>query len=99
MMPCSSTTVQANRDDHRELETIVDAVVPVKGPVGRPRRRPRKLHADKGYDYPVCRKALRGRGIIARIARRGIESPKRLAPPIRHRTNLGVGFPVPPVGT
>jgi IS5 family transposase len=77
-MPCSSTTVQANRNDHLELETIVDAVVPVKGPVGRPRRRPRKLHADKGYDYQACRKALRRRGTIARIARRGIESPRRL---------------------
>jgi transposase len=72
----------ANSNDHLELETIVDAVVPVKEPVGRPRRRPRKLHADKDYDYPACRKALRRRGIIARIARKGIESPKK---PGRHR--------------
>lgn len=57
-------------------------MVPVKRPLGRPRRRPRKLHADKGYDYPSCRKALRRRGIIARIARKGIESPKKLG---RHR--------------
>ncbi len=35
---------------------------------------PHKLHADKGYDYPRCRRALRSRGIIPRIARRGIES-------------------------
>jgi hypothetical protein len=41
-----------------------------------------KLHADKGYDYPACRKALRRRGVIARIARRGIESSKKLG---RHR--------------
>jgi transposase len=72
----------ANRNDHLELEAVVDGVVPIKGPVGRPRRRPRKLHADKGYDYPSCRKALRRRGIIARIARKGIESPKKLG---RHR--------------
>ncbi|WNV84807.1 IS5 family transposase [Umezawaea sp. Da 62-37] len=81
-LPLAVGVSAANRNDHLELETIVDAVIPVKGPAGRPRRRPRKLHADKGYDYPACRKALRRRGIIARIARRGIESPKRLG---RHR--------------
>jgi IS5 family transposase len=72
----------ANRNDHQELETVVDAVTPVRGPVGRPRRRPRTLHADTGYDYSTCPKAMRRRGIIARIARRGIESATRLG---RHR--------------
>jgi IS5 family transposase len=67
------------------LEAMVDAVPPVKGPhgrPGRPRKRPTKLHGDKGYDYPRCRKALRRRGITPRIARRGIESSQRLG---RHR--------------
>ena len=41
---------------------------------GRPRRRPAKLHADNGYDYPRCRRYLHHRGIKVRIARRGIES-------------------------
>ena len=49
---------------------------------GRPRRRPKKLHADKGYDHKKCRRALRRRGIWARIARRGVESRTRLG---RHR--------------
>src|SRR5690606_33874874 len=35
-------------------------------------------HADKGYDYDDCRTALRTRGIIPRIARKGIESSQRL---------------------
>jgi len=64
---------------------MVDAVPPVKGPggrPGRPRKRPAKLHCDKGYDYPRCRRALRRRGITPRIARRGVESSKRLG---RHR--------------
>jgi transposase len=67
------------------LEAVVDAVPPVKGPQGRPgrpRKRPAKLHGDKGYDYPRCRAALRRRGITPRIARRGIESSQRLG---RHR--------------
>jgi transposase len=64
---------------------MLDAVPPIKGPrgrPGRPRKRPAKLHCDKGYDYPRCRKALRRRGISPRIARRGIESSERLG---RHR--------------
>lgn len=49
---------------------------------GRPRRRPEKLHADKGYDYPRCRRYLHRRGIKVRIARRGIEDKSKLG---RHR--------------
>jgi IS5 family transposase len=44
---------------------------------GHRRQRPHKLHADKGDDYPRRRRALRSRGIIPRIARRGIESRER----------------------
>ncbi len=59
----------------------MDAISPIKGPrgrSGRPRKRPAKLQADKGYDFPRCRKALRRRGIKARISRRGIDSSERL---------------------
>jgi len=49
---------------------------------GHPRRRPVKLHGDKGYDNRRCRAYLRRRGITARIARIGIESSQRLG---RHR--------------
>jgi hypothetical protein len=45
---------------------------------GRPRRRPDKLHADKGYDYSRCHRYLAKRGIGVRIARRGIEDSTRL---------------------
>ncbi len=72
----------ANRHDSMLLETLVDAIEPIRGPRGRPRRRPEKLHADKGYDFPRCRQALRRRGIRPRIARRGIESREKLG---RHR--------------
>lgn len=68
--------------DSKVFEELVDAVQPVKGPRGRPRKRPEKLHADKGYDYPRCRKFLRRRGIKPRIARRGLDSSERLG---RHR--------------
>jgi transposase len=75
----------ANIHDSLLLEQLVDGVPAVIGPrgrPGRPRRRPAKLHADKGYDYRTCRQLLRRRGICPRIARRGIESSQRLG---RHR--------------
>lgn len=55
------------------FEQLIDAVKPIRQCWGRPRKRPAKLHADKGYDYPRCRRALRQRGIKDRIARRGVE--------------------------
>jgi hypothetical protein len=53
-----------------------------RGRPGRPRKRPAKRHGDQGHDHPRCRRALRRRGTIPRIARRGIESSQRLG---RHR--------------
>lgn len=64
------------------FERCIDAIPAVKGLPGKPRKRPGKLHADKGYDYRRCREYLRRRGILTRIARRGIESSERLG---RHR--------------
>ena len=61
---------------------MLDAVPPIKRPSGQRRRRPGKLHADKGYDYARCRAALRRRRIKGRIARKGGERSDRLG---RHR--------------
>lgn len=40
------------------LETV-DAIEPIKGRRGRPRKRPAKLHADKAYDSQPLREELR----------------------------------------
>jgi transposase len=72
----------ANVHDSRLFEPLLDAVLPIRQCAGRPRKRPAKLHADKGYDYDHCRRAARRRGTQPRIARRGIESSERLG---RHR--------------
>lgn len=72
----------ANRHDSVVFEQLVDALPDVRGKRGRPRHRPGKLHADKGYDFARCRAHLRRRGIVDRIARRGIERNDRLG---RHR--------------
>ena len=60
------------------LEPVLDGVAPVRQCAGRPRKRPAKLHADKGYDFPRCRRACKKRRIMPRIARRGIEGRERL---------------------
>lgn len=73
----------ANVHDSKVFGDLVDGIGPIRRPGrGRPRKRPKKLHADKGYDFPRCREALRRRGIKGRIARRGKETSEKLG---RHR--------------
>ena len=72
----------ANRHDSVVLEEFIDDLPAVRGLPGQPRRRPERLHADKGYDFHRCRDHLKSRSIQDRIARRGIERNDRLG---RHR--------------
>jgi transposase len=81
-LPLADQITAANVNDGTMLETMVDAIPPIKRPRGRPRQRPDKLHADKAYESRANRACLRKRGIGDRIARKGIESSKRLG---RHR--------------
>jgi transposase len=62
-----------NRHDSTQLIPLVDRVPPVRGKVGRPRRRPDRICADRGYDYEDRRSELRRRGITPEIARRKTE--------------------------
>jgi transposase len=59
-----------NRNDITQLIPLVDAVPALRGRVGRPRRRPQALVADRGYDHDSYRAQLRRRGIRPLIARR-----------------------------
>ena len=68
----------ANCADSLTLAALLDTVLPIKRPLGRPRQRPAKVHADKAYEAAHCRAYLRRYGIACRIARKGIESSKRL---------------------
>jgi IS5 family transposase len=81
-IPLAVWLTAANVHDSVVFEDLIEAVEPIQRPHGRPRQRPDKLHADKGYDFPRCRAYLRKRGIECRIARRGIESSQKLG---RHR--------------
>jgi len=65
--------------DSMLVEELVDAMEPIKCPCGRPRKHPKKLHADKAYENDnQCKKALRKRFIKSYIARKSIESSEQL---------------------
>lgn len=81
-IPLAVLLTGANRHESVVFDALLDAIPLIKQANGRRRKRPLKLHADKGYDYPRCRKALSRRHIKIRIARKGIESSQRLG---RHR--------------
>lgn len=75
----------ANTHDSKLFEPLLETSPAVRGRrdrPGRPRRWPEKLPADKGYDYPRCRRYLHRRGNKVRISRRGIEAKTHLG---RHR--------------
>ncbi|MFF9003043.1 IS5 family transposase [Streptomyces achromogenes] len=85
-LPLSLGISGANVHDSQGLEPLVRGIPPIRSRRGPRRRKPAKLHADKGYDYDHLRRWLRERGIRHRIAREGIESSQRLG---RHRWMVG----------
>ena len=68
----------ANVHETTEFPTIIAALPTLSRKRGRPKWKPGKVHADKGYDSAKNRNVLRMLGITPRIARRGIESKERL---------------------
>ncbi|MFC4508650.1 MULTISPECIES: IS5 family transposase [Streptomyces] len=79
-IPLAASLTGGNRNDVTQLIPLIEAVPPVRGRRGRPRRRPDTLYADRGYDHDKYRKQVRAVGITPVIARRGTE----------HGSGLGV---------
>jgi transposase len=71
--PLACLLTAANRPDVTQLLPLVEAIPPIRGKRGRPRRRPDTLLADRGYDSQPHRRALRARGIRPIIAKRNTE--------------------------
>ena len=69
-LPLAWTLTGGNRNDVTQLIPLVDRVPAVSGRVGRPRKRPERVTADRGYDHDKYRRLLRQRGIKPEIARR-----------------------------
>lgn len=77
-IPLAVRLSAANVHDCKMFVEMIDAIQPIRRPIGGSRKRPNNQNADKGYDYRFCRGELRCRGIISRIASRGIERGDRL---------------------
>jgi transposase len=72
------------RHDSTQLELVLDGIrVRRPGGRGRPRTRPDRLIADKGYSYPRCRRLLRQRQIPHTIPERADQRARRAARPGR----------------
>ena len=69
-VPLAWTLTGANRNDGTQLLLLLEAIPPVHGRPGPPKRRPRRLVADRGYDQELYRRQLRARGVTPLIARR-----------------------------
>ena len=72
-LPLAWSVTGGNRNEITQLIPLLDRVPPVAGRLGRPRRRPECVIADRGYDHDSHRRLLRGRGIRPLISRRKTE--------------------------
>lgn len=64
--PLAIILPDGNRNDVTHLLPLLDAIPPVRGRVGHPRRRPDPLFTDRGYDHDIYRDQVRTRGHRAR---------------------------------
>ena len=65
-IPLAAITPGGNRNDVTQLLPLFGAIAPVRGLRGRPRQRPRRLYADRGYDHETYRdQVVIGRGRVS----------------------------------
>lgn len=79
-IPLAATVTGANRHDVTQLLPLVDAIPPVSGKPGRPRKRPDRVQGDRAYHSRMHCEALLKRCIEPVLARRNTE----------HGSGLGV---------
>jgi len=88
-LPMSILLTPGQAGDNPELLPLLDQVSVGSPWGGRPRKRPRRVIADKAYSHPVTRRALRARRIAFtcpersdQIARRKAKGPGGGRPPV-----------------
>ncbi|MFC5227460.1 IS5 family transposase [Streptomyces fimbriatus] len=69
--PLAVSVTGGNRHDVTQLMPLLDAIPRIRGLAGRPRHRPQRLFADRGYDYDKYRRLPRAHGITPKTARKG----------------------------
>jgi transposase len=65
------------RHESTQLEPLLDAIRVPRPTLGRPRKRPAHLIADRGYSYTTCRRLLRQRRIAHTIPERSDQQAAR----------------------
>jgi len=82
--PLSVVITPGQWHESTQMAAILDGIrVPQPGGPGRPRKRPARVIADKGYSYPACRQLLRRRGTRHMIPERRDQRQRRAMHPGR----------------
>lgn len=71
-IPLAVSLTGGNRHDVTQLITLLDPIPRIGGLRGRPRNRPKRMFADRGYDFDKYRRLLCKRGIKPLIVGRGV---------------------------
>jgi len=82
-MPLANRTTPANGNERAQVMPLLDAVRLQTGKRGRPRKRPKVIATDKGYDARDLRQQLRKRGIRAQIPKRVWKTKQPRGRPIK----------------
>lgn len=76
-LPLSFVVTAGNVNDSTMFDAVLDAIRVPRATVGRPRRRPDRVLADKAYSSRAIRAGLRKRGIKATIPERSDQVANR----------------------
>lgn len=77
-VPLAIQLTAANRNDSQQALALVDAIPPLQGERGGPRRRPDQVLGDRGYDAESIPRGLRARHIVPLLAVRRTKHGSRL---------------------
>ena len=69
-IPLAGILTEANRHAVTQRVSLVEAIPPIRGKVGRPRQRPARVQGDRAYDSEPHRRHLRAQGITPVLAHR-----------------------------
>ncbi len=81
-MPVVAITTPANGDERQQVLTMLAQIRLATLKRGNPKRRPKTLAADKGYDANWLRHSLRTKGIRPQIKKRHLRGKKPKGRPI-----------------
>lgn len=76
-LPLSFVVTAGNVNDSTMFDAVLDAIKVPRATVGRPRRRPDRVLADKAYSSRAVRAGLRKRGVRATIPERSDQVANR----------------------